>query len=211
MWNAEGTDEDVIHSNSASYILCSLSASEKLQACRGTSLVQVGAGFCSIMLFCNELKIKAWSVRIVDHVARVFFFHSLKNNSPVYYYLCSWTACFVQNSEQNSQNNNGGLEGVSKLLEDGVIESIRNAMSRYVFKIMRNFNNINLWSSLGFKMVSKLFNFFAKGASKPILRAVVILRSYSTLRRERNHRGWPFGSWSSRRTAPWTNKSTLYW
>ena len=55
------------------------------------------------------------------------------------------------------------------MLEDGVIESIRNAMSRYVFKIMRNFNNINLWSSLGFKMVSKLFNFFAKGASKPIL------------------------------------------
>ena len=75
------------------------------------------------------------------------------------------------------------------MLEDGVIESIRNAMSRYVFKIMRNLNNINLWSSLGFKMVSKLFNFFAKGASKPILRAVVILRSYSTLRRERNHRG----------------------
>lgn len=74
------------------------------------------------------------------------------------------------------------------MLEDGVIESIRNATSRYVFKIMRHVDNINLWSSLGFKMVSKLFNFFAKGASKAILPAVVILRSYSTLRRERSPR-----------------------
>ena len=101
----------------------------------------------------------------------------------MYYYPCSWTACFVQNSEQNSQNNNGWLEGISKLLEN-----------------LRNFNNINLWSSLGFLIV-------AKGTSKAILRAVVILRSYSTLRRERNHREWPFASWSSRSTAPWTNKS----